>query len=81
MKKTMKDLMKDLMKDPYIYFNLGLFGLLFLIPSETLFVNIILIPICFLLQFISLFFIIRKYLSEKKLRTRRKNLTDTPNRK
>ena len=58
--------MKKLMKDPEIFYMLGIMGTIILIPSENLFVNTILLPICFLLQFIGLFLKIRQYRSEKK---------------
>lgn len=59
--------MKKLIKDPWIYFILGELGLTIAIPSENLYVNIILIPIFFLMELIGIVFIIKRYLNEKKI--------------
>lgn len=59
--------MKRLIKDPEIYSILGLLGLTIATPSENLYVNVILIPIFFLMEFIAIVFAIKRYLNEKKI--------------
>lgn len=58
--------MKKLIKDPGLFVMLGLLGAGFACGSDNLYVNIILVPIFFLLQFIGIAYLIKKYLKEKK---------------
>lgn len=58
--------MKKLLKDPEVYFYLGFLGLLCTTFSENKFVNIILVPIFFLLLFLGTFLVVKNYLKEKK---------------
>lgn len=59
-------IMKKIIRDPQIYFLLGLLGLIIAIPTNNLYINIILIPIFILMQIIGIIFMIKKYMNEKK---------------
>lgn len=72
--------MKKIIKDPGIYFFLGLLGLVIAIPSENIYINLIFIPIFFLMQLIGIILSIRKYFSEKKAAIQEgRNKTDAYN--
>lgn len=69
--------MKKIIRDPEIYFLLGLLGLIIAIPSENLYVNIILLPMFFLMEIIGIILIVKKYLNEKKaVKQEEKSTTD-----
>lgn len=70
-------IMKKIIRDPQIYFLLGLLGLIIAIPTNNLYINIILIPIFILMQIIGIIFMIKKYMNEKKVvKQEGKDVTD-----
>ncbi len=70
--------MKKLLKDPLFQCVLGSLGINIVISSENPYIELILIPVSFLLLFIGLFRFIKSYLNEKKnIKQGKENTTDS----